>query len=131
MRARRGQGQYGIDVLAPSVRHRYEYGAQDADDRDITLKITVWLPDPRSEADVAFRVTPWLEAKSDLSQVPGDSLPHAFGQVSLPPLSAPLELVTSITADKAQITTPDRYVRGKFNPSSYSELAASRDLITP
>lgn len=84
-------------IQAPSVRHRYEYGAQDTDDRDITLNITVWLPDPLSGADVAFRVMPWLESKLDLSQfqyVVGDSPPHVFGQVSFPSLNTPIELVT-------------------------------------
>jgi len=129
---RRGQGQYGIDVLAPplaSVGRRYEYGAQDTgtDDRDITLNITVWLPGPRSRsgADVAFRVTQWLQ--SQFQHVIGDSPPHVFGQVSFPLLNTPIELVTSITADGTQFVTPDRYVRGKFDAP---ELAVNRDPIS-
>ncbi|KAI9507273.1 hypothetical protein F5148DRAFT_1285450 [Russula earlei] len=152
---RRSQGRYGIGVFAASGR---QSGRDDGGARDrVALNVTVWLPGPRSGgSDAAFRVTPCLE--SDYSQfrhaTGGDSPIYSFGRESppVPPTDAPIELISvrlrlflhlggdalahlapgaqgTAWADKTQDVAPARYVRGKFNVTSYLELAATREPI--
>ncbi|KAI0246180.1 hypothetical protein BJV78DRAFT_190965 [Lactifluus subvellereus] len=139
---RRSQGEHGIGVLAAPTH----LNAPDKDNLTLTLEITVWLPQPRSGADVVF--VPRLE--TDLSRfqhVIGDLHTHRFGQVSLSSTSAPIGADLDFITGKTGIIVSSRYTRGnfdgppplepeivgKFSPISghESETGGSRRAIAP